>query len=80
MTIASNHSVVDEPRARPVEKSLVYLADLTYTGRVMASNMMPLGVGLVGAYLLKARSDVDLELFHYPADLSEALSSRLPHV
>lgn len=53
MTIASNHSVVDEPRARPVEKSLVYLADLTYTGRVMASNMMPLGVGLVGAYLLK---------------------------
>ncbi len=79
MKAAKGFSVLEEI-GEAADKSLVYLADLTYMGPVMASNMMPLGIGLVGAYLLKARTDVELELFHYPADLSEALMSRLPSV
>ena len=80
LKVAIAPSVINGVIGKPTDKSLVYLADLTYTGRVMGSNMMPLGIGLVGAYLLKMRTDVDLELFHYPGDLSEALLGRLPNV
>ena len=78
--VARGPSVINEEIGERADKSIVYLADLTYTGRVMASNMMPLGIGLVGAYLLKTRTDIELDLFHYPWDLSEALLSRLPNV
>ena len=79
-TVMNPHTL-DRADGGPTNKSLIYLSDLTYTGRVMASNMMPLGIGLIGAYLLRARPrDVEIELFKYPGDLSQALSRRLPRV
>jgi len=59
----------------------VYLADLTHNGLVLSSNVFPLSVGLVGAYLQENSSmDIDLELFKYPENLSEALERAAPDV
>ena len=38
-------------------KVLVYLADLTHTGQLVASNIHPLGVGLIGAFMLDHLKD-----------------------
>jgi len=63
------------------EKPLIYFADLTHTGQVIASNIYPLGIGLIGGYLLQALPDqVEVELFKYPQDLSAALARRAPRV
>jgi radical SAM superfamily enzyme YgiQ (UPF0313 family) len=60
-------------------KPLIYLADLTHTGQIVASNVAPLGIGLLASYLLKTHKDkVDVELFKYPADLNNALERRMP--
>lgn len=57
----------------------IYFADLTHKGLVLSSNVFPLSIGLVGAYLLKNRPDlVRIELFKYPEDLSEAIEARPP--
>lgn len=63
------------------QKILVYLADLTHTGQLVASNTHPLGVALVGANLLAKLGDrVEVELFKYPDDLDAALKRRTPRV
>lgn len=63
------------------EKKLIFLADLTHTGTVISSNVHPLGVGLIAAYLLKNfPDDIEVELFKYPDDLSSALEKRRPHI
>lgn len=62
-------------------KLTIYLADLTHKGLVLSSNVFPLSIGLVAAYLLKHRpDDVEVELFKYPEDLSAALERRRPDV
>ncbi len=59
---------------------LIYLADLTHTGQIVASNVFPLGIGLIGANIMKEIPDAHVELFKYPADLDIALSRRIPDV
>ncbi|MDQ3003171.1 MAG: cobalamin-dependent protein [Fibrobacterota bacterium] len=62
-------------------KPLIYLADLTHTGQIVASNVAPLGIGLLASYLLKFHKDnVEIELFKYPADLNKALEKRPPNL
>jgi radical SAM superfamily enzyme YgiQ (UPF0313 family) len=63
------------------EKTLIYLADLTHVGNVICSEVFPLSVGLVGAYLQnKMMDDVKVELFKFPDDLSQAIETRLPQI
>lgn len=59
---------------------LIYLADLTHTGQIVASNVMPLGIGLIGANILKEIPSARVELFKYPDDLDRALSREVPDV
>jgi radical SAM superfamily enzyme YgiQ (UPF0313 family) len=59
---------------------IIYLADLTHTGLLVASNVFPLAIGLIGANIKKEIPDADVELFKYPADLDRALSLRVPDV
>ncbi|WP_169543606.1 B12-binding domain-containing radical SAM protein [Sneathiella aquimaris] len=62
-------------------KAKIYLADLTHNGLVLSSNVFPLSIGLVGAYLLDRKPDeVSLELFKYPEDLSQALETEVPDI
>ncbi|MFT6556956.1 B12-binding domain-containing radical SAM protein [Sneathiella sp.] len=62
-------------------KAKIYLADLTHNGLVLSSNVFPLSIGLVGAYLLDKKPDeVSLELFKYPEDLSQALETEVPDI
>jgi radical SAM superfamily enzyme YgiQ (UPF0313 family) len=64
----------------PMKKS-IYLADLTHRGLILSSNVFPLSIGLIAAYLLKQRpDDVEIELFKYPEDLSAALEARRPDI
>lgn len=59
---------------------LIYLADLTHTGQVVASNVFPLGVGLIGANIMKEIPDARVELFKYPDELGHALQREQPDV
>jgi radical SAM superfamily enzyme YgiQ (UPF0313 family) len=59
---------------------IVYLADLSHTGQVVASNVFPLGIGLIGANILKEIPDARVELFKYPGDLDSALNRAVPDV
>ncbi len=62
-------------------KTLVYLADLTHAGHVICSEIFPLSVGVVGAYMKTQMPDaVEVELFKFPDDLTQALETRPPHV
>lgn len=64
-----------------MNKTLIYLADLTHRGLIMSSNVFPLSIGLIAAYLLKHRPEsVEVELFKYPEDLSAALEARQPDI
>ena len=58
----------------------IYLADLTHTGQVVASNVMPLGIGLLASYLLDQSPELKVELFKYPEDLALALEKHTPKV
>src|SRR5512135_312917 len=59
---------------------LIYLSDLTHTGQLVASNTFPLGIGLIGANILREMPGVRVELFKYPQDLDHALSREVPDV
>ena len=59
---------------------LIYLADLTHTGLLVASNVMPLAIGLVGANIMREIPGAEVVLFKYPDDLDRALSERVPDV
>ncbi len=62
-------------------KPLIYLVDLTHTGQIVAANVAPLGIGLIGAYLKRHLSfNVNLELFKYPKDLDTALNDAFPNI
>ena len=62
------------------KKNDIYLADLTHTGQIVASNVMPLGIGLIASYLLEKNNDLNIELFKYPKDLDAALNQFIPPV
>ena len=56
-------------------KTLIYFADLTHTGPVISSNYFPLASGLLGSMLLQEIPElVEIEIFKYPQDLSDAVS------
>ena len=62
-------------------KKLVYLADLTHRGLVLSSNVFPLSIGLIAAYLINKRpDDFEVELFKYPEDFSSAIEKRKPDI
>ena len=62
-----------------VQKRTIYLADLTHKGLVLSSNVFPLSIGLVAAYLLQQRpGQADVQLFKYPEDFSRALETQAP--
>jgi radical SAM superfamily enzyme YgiQ (UPF0313 family) len=58
----------------------VVLADLTHNAQQVASNFMPLGIGLIGSYLRKECPDVDVQLHKYPESLSASLTESAPSV
>lgn len=63
------------------KKTVIYLADLTHRGLVMSSNVFPLSIGLIAAYLIKKRPDnFEIELFKYPEDLSAAIEKNKPDI
>ena len=45
---------------------------------IVASNVFPLGIGLIGANIMKEIPQARVELFKYPADLDAALSRETP--
>jgi radical SAM superfamily enzyme YgiQ (UPF0313 family) len=57
----------------------LYLADLTHTGQIVASNVSPLGIGLLAAYI-KRHVDAEIELFKYPKDLEAGLNRGIPRI
>jgi radical SAM superfamily enzyme YgiQ (UPF0313 family) len=70
-----------EQRTAPAGKVLIYLADLTHTGQLVAANTHPMGIGLIAANLLHQLPElVEVELFKYPDDLNEALKRRIPRL
>jgi radical SAM superfamily enzyme YgiQ (UPF0313 family) len=62
----------------------VLLCDLTHiSSGQLSSNVFPLGVGLVGSYILKSDigAQFEIELFKYPSDLAQhLLTNPLPAV
>lgn len=59
----------------------IYLADLTHTGQSVASNVFPLGVGLLASYLeLQLPNQYETEVFKYPEDFNEALRRQVPRL
>ena len=62
-------------------KLRIYLADLTHTGLMSATEAFPLNIGLIASYCKKNFSnDVDIKLFKFPKDLKGAIDEKLPHV
>ena len=62
-------------------KTLIYFADLTHTGNVISSNYFPLASGLIGSMLLQEMPDlVEIEIFKYPQDLSDAIAHKMPKI
>src|SRR5436190_11434429 len=60
-------------------KKTIYLADLTHKGLVLSSNVFPLSIGLIAAYLLQQRpGEAEVQLFKYPDDFSRALEAQPP--
>ena len=59
---------------------LIYLFDGTHTGQIVASNVMPLAIGMIGATILRDIPGARVELFKMPNDLNEATSNELPDV
>jgi len=64
-----------------MKKKTIYLADLTHTCQSVASNVFPLGIGLLASYMnLHNKDKYRIELFKYPEDLNKALTKGMPEV
>ena len=62
-------------------KTDIYFADLSHTGTIVSANFFPLAIGYVAANLTMAFPEqVQVELFKYPWDLSNALAKKIPRV
>jgi len=63
------------------DKIVLYLADLTHTGQLVAANVHPYGVGLIASNVLKQlEGRVEVNIFKYPKELAEALEKKPPTV
>jgi len=71
---------VPAAHGQAIAQMLIYLSDLTHTGQVVASNVFPLAIGLIGANILKEIPNTKVELFKYPDDLDQALRRERPDV
>lgn len=60
----------------------VYLADLTHTGKGIATEAIPLNIGLLKSYALSqfTNGEFDIRLFKYPEALSEAIRREPPSI
>lgn len=55
-------------------KLVIFLADLTHTGSGIATESIPLNIGLIASYALKKfNTDIQVKLFKYPDALLNAL-------
>lgn len=64
-----------------MKKPRIYLADLTHTGQLIASNTFPLGIAFVAAAFLKRFPETfELSLYKYPDHFSRALEEEIPTV
>lgn len=62
-------------------KVLIYLADLTHTGKGLATEGIPLNIGLLKSYALSRNpNDYEIRLFKYPEKLLQALEEKLPDI
>ena len=59
----------------------IYLADLTHTGLGVATEGMPLNIGLMSSYATKQfGTEIDISLFKLPEDLEQAIKEEPPHI
>lgn len=58
----------------------IYLCDFTHEGLLVASNVMPLAIGLIGANIVREIPGAEVELFKYAGDLDAALARQVPDV
>ena len=64
-----------------MSKIKIFLADLTHTGMGIATENMPLGIGLIASYAKKIHGDsVEFKLFKYPEKLLSALKLEKPDI
>lgn len=61
-------------------KAKIFLADLSHNYKIVASNVFPLGIGLIASYLLRHTDRFEVELFKYPDDLERALKTNRPAI
>lgn len=63
------------------DATLIYLADLTHTGLKIATEGVPLNIGLVASYAQKMLGPaIEVHLFKYPESLIDALKTRPPAI
>ena len=59
----------------------IYLADLTHTGLGVATEGIPLNIGLIASYAMKQfGTEIDVILFKFPEDLKQAIDEEPPHI
>lgn len=62
-------------------KYSLWLCDLTHDRQTVALNSIPLGIGMLAAYInKKLPGKFDIRLFKFPDDLIENCLNRLPHI
>jgi hypothetical protein len=63
------------------ERVVIYLADLSHDGLLIATNCFPLNVGLIAAYAKHRFGDtIEIKLFKYPKALFRAIRERPPDI
>ncbi|MBU0467680.1 MAG: radical SAM protein [Candidatus Omnitrophica bacterium] len=59
----------------------IFLADLTHTGACVATENIPLNIGLIASYLNKLYGkSIEIHLFKYPEKLLSSLKTNEPHI
>lgn len=64
-----------------MKKVKIFLADLTHMGLGVATETMPLGIGLIASYAKKTFGEsIEIKLFKYPDKFLKALKEDLPDI
>ena len=64
-----------------VQRMKIYLSDLTHTGLGVATEAMPLNIGLLKSYINKLYpGEFEITLFKYPEKLESALKDEMPDI
>jgi len=58
----------------------IYFADLTHTGQGLNADIVPLGAGLIAAYVKSQLQNVEVKLFKLPNELNESISANSPDI